>query len=100
MKKNDKISRRLFPDILAIHKDLENMAESMIRCQTFLDRQKFENMNKVVIRNLTKWRPLARRLASCKHARENSSLSPITAISCILNCFIGFILILTSFVYI
>ena len=57
---------------------------------------KFEKLNKVVIRKLTKWRRLARRLASCRYARGNCSLSQITAISCILNRFIGVIIILTS----
>ena len=38
--KHDEIPRRPFPDILAIHKDLENLAETMIRCQTFLGKPK------------------------------------------------------------
>ena len=53
---------------------------------------KSEKLQEVVIRKLTKWRPLARRLPSCRHAQENCSLSPITRVSCIVISFIGLII--------
>ena len=43
MWKNDKIQRRPFPDILAIHKDSENMAKTIIRCKTFIGNSKNEH---------------------------------------------------------